>query len=89
MTVASGTGPNGVSRPEGGAGRTRTSPSARSTSAPTSARWSLLVGLLSRGSALIVFAQHFSLQLLCFSSGRFAFEQPHEWVPPAFLRTSR
>jgi len=26
---------------------------------------------------------------LCFSSGRFAFEQPHEWVPPAFLRTSR
>ena len=45
----------------------------------------LLVGLLSRGVALIVFAQHFGLQLLYFSSGRFAFEQPHEWVPPLIL----
>jgi uncharacterized membrane protein YphA (DoxX/SURF4 family) len=45
----------------------------------------LLVGLLSRGAALIVFLQHFGLQLLYFSSGRFAFEQPHEWVPPLIL----
>jgi uncharacterized membrane protein YphA (DoxX/SURF4 family) len=45
----------------------------------------LLVGLFSRGAALIVFAQHFGLQLLYFSSGRFAFEQPHEWVPPLIL----
>ena len=45
----------------------------------------LILGLLSRGAALIVFAQHFGLQLLFFSSGRFAFEQPHEWVPPLIL----
>ena len=45
----------------------------------------LLVGLFSRGAALIVFLQHFGLQLLYFSSGRFAFEQPHEWVPPLIL----
>jgi uncharacterized membrane protein YphA (DoxX/SURF4 family) len=45
----------------------------------------LILGLLSRGAALIVFAQHFGLQLLYFSSGRFAFEQPHEWVPPLIL----
>ena len=45
----------------------------------------LLLGLLSRGAALIVFAQHFGLQLLYLSSGRFAFEQPHEWVPPLIL----
>jgi len=45
----------------------------------------LILGLLSRGAALIVFAQHFGLQLLYFSSGGFAFEQPHEWVPPLIL----
>jgi len=45
----------------------------------------LIVGLLSRGAALIVFLQHFGLQLLYFSSGGFAFEQPHEWVPPLIL----
>ncbi len=45
----------------------------------------LIVGLLSRGAALIVFAQHFGLQLLYLSSGRFAFEQPHEWLPPLIL----
>ncbi len=45
----------------------------------------LILGLFSRGAALIVFAQHFFLQLLYFSSGRFAFEQPHEWVPPLIL----
>ena len=45
----------------------------------------LIVGLFSRGAALVVFAQHFFLQLLYFSSGRFAFEQPHEWLPPLIL----
>jgi len=45
----------------------------------------LIIGLLSRGAALIVFAQHFFLQLVYFSSGRFAFEQPHEWLPPLIL----
>ncbi len=45
----------------------------------------LLLGLLSRGAALIVFLQHFGLQLLYLSSGRFAFEQPHEWLPPLIL----
>ncbi len=45
----------------------------------------LLIGLLSRGAALIVFLQHFGLQLLYVSSGRFAFEQPHEWVAPLVL----
>lgn len=45
----------------------------------------LIVGLFSRGAALVVFAQHFFLQLVYFSSGRFAFEQPHEWLPPLIL----
>jgi len=45
----------------------------------------LIVGLCSRGAALIVFSMHFFLQLLYFSSGRFAFEQPHEWLPPLIL----
>ncbi len=45
----------------------------------------LILGLLSRGAALIVLAQHLGLQLLYLSSGRFAFEQPHEWVPPLIL----
>ena len=45
----------------------------------------LIVGLFSRGAALVVFAQHFFLQLVYFSSGRFAFEQPHEWLPPFIL----
>lgn len=45
----------------------------------------LILGLFSRGAALIVFAQHFGLQLLYLSSGRFAFEQPHEWLPALIL----
>jgi len=45
----------------------------------------LIVGLFSRGAALIVFAQHLFLQLVYLSSGRFAFEQPHEWLPPLIL----
>lgn len=45
----------------------------------------LIIGLFSRGAALVVFAQHFFLQLVYFSSGRFVFEQPHEWLPPLIL----
>jgi len=45
----------------------------------------LILGLMSRGAALVAFALHFFLQLVYFSSGRFAFEQPHEWVPPLIL----
>lgn len=45
----------------------------------------LLIGLFSRGAALLGFGLHFFLQLVYFSSGRFAFEQPHEWVPPLIL----
>ncbi len=45
----------------------------------------LIVGLFSRGAALIAFGQHFFLQLVYFSSGRFAFEQPHEWFSPLLL----
>jgi len=45
----------------------------------------LILGLFTRGAALIVFLQHFFLQMVYFSSGRFAFEQPHEWVPPLIL----
>jgi uncharacterized membrane protein YphA (DoxX/SURF4 family) len=45
----------------------------------------LILGLLSRGAALVVFLQHFGLQILYLSSGRFMWEQPHEWVPPLIL----
>ncbi len=45
----------------------------------------LILGLFARGAALITFLQHFFLQMVYFSSGRFAFEQPHEWVPPLIL----
>jgi uncharacterized membrane protein YphA (DoxX/SURF4 family) len=45
----------------------------------------LIVGLATRGAALVAFLQHFFLQLVYFSSGRFAFEQPHEWVPALIL----
>ena len=45
----------------------------------------LILGLFSRGAALIVFLQHFGLQILYLSSGRFMWEQPHEWVPPLIL----
>ncbi len=45
----------------------------------------LILGLFSRGAALVVLAQHLFLQLVYLSSGRFAFEQPHEWVPALIL----
>jgi len=45
----------------------------------------LIVGLVSRGAALVGFGQQIFLQLLYLSSGRWAFEQPHEWVPLLIL----
>lgn len=45
----------------------------------------LILGLATRGAALVGFALHFFLQLVYLSSGRFAFEQPHEWLPLAIL----
>lgn len=45
----------------------------------------LILGLASRGAALVGLGQHLFLQLLYISSGRWAFEQPHEWVPLLIL----
>jgi uncharacterized membrane protein YphA (DoxX/SURF4 family) len=45
----------------------------------------LIVGIASRGAALLGLAQQFFLQLVYFSSGRFMWEQPHEWVPLLIL----
>ena len=45
----------------------------------------LLIGLATRGAALIALGQQLFLQLVYFSSGRWAFEQPHEWVPLVIL----
>lgn len=41
----------------------------------------LIVGLLSRGAALVGLAQQLFLAALYASSGRWMFEQPHEYVP--------
>lgn len=45
----------------------------------------LIVGLASRGAALIGLGQQLFLQVLYLSSGRWMFEQPHEWVPLLIL----
>jgi uncharacterized membrane protein YphA (DoxX/SURF4 family) len=45
----------------------------------------LIVGLASRGAALVGLGQALFLQLVYLSSGRWAFEQPHEWVPLLIL----
>jgi uncharacterized membrane protein YphA (DoxX/SURF4 family) len=45
----------------------------------------LIVGFASRGAALAAFGQQFFLQLVYLSSARWAFEQPHEWVPLLIL----
>lgn len=45
----------------------------------------LIVGLASRAAALIGLGQQLWLQLLYLSSGRWMFEQPHEWVPLLIL----
>lgn len=45
----------------------------------------LIIGLATRGSALLALSQQLFLQLVYLSSGRWAFEQPHEWVPLVIL----
>ena len=45
----------------------------------------LIVGIASRGAALAALGQQLFLQLVYVSSGRWAFEQPHEWVPLLIL----
>jgi uncharacterized membrane protein YphA (DoxX/SURF4 family) len=45
----------------------------------------LIVGLASRGAALAGLGQQVFLQFVYFSSGRFMWEQPHEWVPLLIL----
>lgn len=45
----------------------------------------LLIGLASRGAALVCLGQQLFLALVYFSSNRWAFEQPHEYVPLIIL----
>jgi uncharacterized membrane protein YphA (DoxX/SURF4 family) len=45
----------------------------------------LIIGLATRGAALVGLGQQLVLQLVYLSSNRWAFEQPHEWVPLLIL----
>ena len=45
----------------------------------------LIVGLATRGAALVGLGQQLFLQLVYLSSGRWTWEQPHEWVPLLIL----
>jgi uncharacterized membrane protein YphA (DoxX/SURF4 family) len=45
----------------------------------------LILGLATRGAALVGLGQQLFLQVLYASSGRWMFEQPHEWVPLLIL----
>jgi uncharacterized membrane protein YphA (DoxX/SURF4 family) len=45
----------------------------------------LILGIASRGAALVGLGQQLFLQLVYFSSARFMWEQPHEWVPLLIL----
>jgi uncharacterized membrane protein YphA (DoxX/SURF4 family) len=45
----------------------------------------LILGIATRGAALVGLGQQLFLQLVYFSSGRFMWEQPHEWVPLVIL----
>jgi uncharacterized membrane protein YphA (DoxX/SURF4 family) len=45
----------------------------------------LILGLATRGAALVALGQQLFLQLVYFSSARFMWEQPHEWVPLVVL----
>jgi uncharacterized membrane protein YphA (DoxX/SURF4 family) len=45
----------------------------------------LILGIASRGAALAALGQQLFLQLVYLSSARWAFEQPHEWVPLLIL----
>jgi uncharacterized membrane protein YphA (DoxX/SURF4 family) len=41
----------------------------------------LIVGLATRGAALLALGQQLFLQLIYLTSARWMFEQPHEWLP--------
>jgi uncharacterized membrane protein YphA (DoxX/SURF4 family) len=43
------------------------------------------LGLAARGAALLALGQQLFLQLVYLSSGRWMWEQPHEWVPLLIL----
>ncbi len=45
----------------------------------------LILGLATRGAALVGLGQQLFLQLVYLPSGRFMWEQPHEWVPLVIL----
>lgn len=45
----------------------------------------LVLGLVSRGAALLALFHGLGLALLYFSSDRWLFEQPHDYVPAAIL----
>jgi uncharacterized membrane protein YphA (DoxX/SURF4 family) len=45
----------------------------------------LILGFASRAAALAALGQQLFLQLVYLSSGRWMFEQPHEWVPLLIL----
>lgn len=45
----------------------------------------LILGIATRGAALVAFGQQFFLQIVYLPSGRFMWEQPHEWVPLVIL----
>ena len=45
----------------------------------------LIVGLASRGAAILALGQHLFLALLYASSNRWLFEQPHEYLPLLIL----
>jgi uncharacterized membrane protein YphA (DoxX/SURF4 family) len=45
----------------------------------------LILGIATRGAALAALGQQLFLQLVYLSSARWAFEQPHEWVPLLIL----
>jgi uncharacterized membrane protein YphA (DoxX/SURF4 family) len=45
----------------------------------------LVLGIASRGAALLALGQQLFLQLVYLSSDRWMWEQPHEWVPLVIL----
>ncbi len=45
----------------------------------------LILGIASRAAALAALSQQLFLQVVYLSSGRFMWEQPHEWVPLVIL----
>ena len=45
----------------------------------------LILGLATRGAALLGLGQQLFLQVVYLSSSRWTFEQPHEWVPLLIL----